>query len=114
MAEVLERLGFHAKHTAISEPSQHDQCIVGTSAQRLRARQHEHQFGVVWLAGLNGPPGKRMKGLEVAALGGVQRQLPAILPTRARRFCLRSKQRAQDQQDRQHSENYTRGLAALA
>jgi hypothetical protein len=91
---------------AIREPPQHDQRVVRAAAERLRARQHEHEIGIVRRAGLNGSPGEGMKGLEVFAPGGVQRQLLAVLPALARRLRLSREPGAQAHQQSRYNEHH--------
>ena len=96
-AEVGEGFRLRVENAAIGKAPQHDQCIVRASAERLRPRQHEHQVGIIWLTGLHGSPGERVKGFEIFARGGVQRQLLAVSPPRARRLRLRADDRSQAQ-----------------
>ena len=52
------------------DPAEHDERIPRAPAQRLRAREQEHQIGVVWLPLLHGAPRQIVEGLEFAARGG--------------------------------------------
>jgi hypothetical protein len=62
------------------EALEHDERVVRPAAQRLRACEHRHERRVVPRSELNRAPGEIVKGLVLAAIRRVERQLTALAP----------------------------------
>jgi hypothetical protein len=86
------------------QSTEHDQRIMRTSAEALRASQQEHQVRVAGRAGLDGLPREIVEAFVVAAGIGIERELAALAPgpaVDATRDGRRLRERRDDQQGRQ-------------
>jgi hypothetical protein len=67
----------------LRQPIEHHERVVRPSAQRLRAREHQHQRRIARRAGLHRAPGQVVERFELAAVGGGQRHRATLLPAAA-------------------------------